>query len=265
MTAYEQGFLTKCAEYGVDDGTASEMLKQAFLWSHKSTRQTDALRNMQNEALRKAYAGGYDKYLPKEYRAGSKNMPGTWFGRWMRRMFHGASGFAESYRPDLERAMDQARARYLEEYRAASPEVQKMMREEVRQRRRSYDAAELSKARAANPLGAAELDRQKAEAEKAKTNTTAGTAPAALPIDRVAYWKQQIGDGKVTIPSITQHYYDPKTAELYRIDGKPLHSVASQWNEKIRSGTITPPQAPAAATTAKEPPPAPFNAPKIGY
>lgn len=264
MTAYEQGFFTKCAEYGVDSGTASEMLKQAFLWSHKSARQTNALRNMQNEALRKAYAGGYDKYLPKEYRAGSTNMPGTWLGRTVRRWFHGASGFANSYRSDMERAMDQARTKYLEEYRAASPEVQRLMREEVRQRRRSYDADELAKARARNPLGAAEIDRQKAEEEKAKQQQTPAAQP--LPIDRVAYWKQQIGDGKMTIPSITQHYYDPKTAQLYRTDGKPLHSVASQWNEKIQSGTITPPQAkPAAGTPAKEPPPASFNAPRVGY
>lgn len=258
MTPYEQGFLTKCAEYGMDADMSSAMLKQAFLWFGKSKRQTDALRKLHNEKLRKAYAEGYDEFLPKEYRAGSRNLPGSWLGRTWNRMWHGASGFAKQYEGELDRAMDQARAKYMENYRQASPEMQKLMREEVKQRRAQRDAEDMATARSKYRLGAAELDRQKAEANKP-------AAPATpLPVDRTAYYKQQIGDGKMRIPSITQHYYDPKTAKLYRIDGKPLHSLAAQWNERIDSGTI-PAAQPQAPAPKEAPPPGPLNAPRAGY
>jgi len=35
MTRYEQGFMNKCAEYGVDGQTARQMLKVAWPWSSK--------------------------------------------------------------------------------------------------------------------------------------------------------------------------------------------------------------------------------------
>ena len=179
MTEYERGFLEKCAEFGIDDETSQGLLKQAFLpllaaaipavWgastAMKSGRQDAELRKRHQEALRKAYAGGYDKYMPRYAKPG--NMPGTWLGRTFRRMFHGASGFADSYQSELDRAMDEARGKWQQAYNEASPEARKYMREEILQRRKQYDAEELDKIRAANPLGAAEIDRQKAEAGKA--------------------------------------------------------------------------------------------------
>lgn len=271
MTEYERGFLEKCAEYGIEGEAAEGLLKQAFwpllaaaipaAWgistAMKSGRQTDELRKRHNEVLRRAYAGGYDKYLPRYARSG--NMPGTWFGRTLRRMFHGASGFADSYQKDLDRAMDEARGKWYDAYNQASPDVRKLMREEILQRRKQYDAEELAKARAANPLGAAELDRQKAEAAK--------TAPvAASPMTRDQFTRNEALRRNFK-HSYSHVRFNETNGRWEPIDGYGLPHRLQMENahldkawEDYQRGLNTQPAKP-----AEPPKPGPLNAPKATW
>lgn len=271
MNEYERGFLEKCAEHGIDEATSQGLLKQAFLpllaaaipaaWgittAMKSGRQDDELRKRHQEALRRAYAGGYDKYLPQYAKPG--NMPGTWLGRTFRRMFHGASGFANSYQSELDKAMDEARGKWQQAYNEASPEARRYMREEILQRRKQYNAEELDKIRAANPLGAAEIDRQKAEAAK--------TAPgAASPMTRDQFTRNE------ALRRNFKHNYshvrfNETNGRWEPIDGYGLPNRLQMENahldkawEDYQTGLKNQPAKP-----AEPPKPGPLNAPKATW
>lgn len=256
--AYHNGFLSKCAEYGVD---GNALIKQAWLWG---SQMDDTLRKMHDEYLRKAYIGGYDQYLPDKYRTGTDNKLGTGIGRWWNGIWHGRRGFRETYRPELERAMDEARRRWMASYNSASPEMQKAMREEVNRRRDSAGNEDLENLLKKSPEAMAYF---KKHYSRNGTQPAAGTAqPTNMrPMTREEIMARDIADGKMRIPNIAGHYAD-KNGRLFRTDGRPLAPDAQAWNMKYEHMTLpeTKPAQPAQNTTTNKPP-APLNAPTVRY
>ena len=188
-----------CAEHGISGEAASAMLKQAgwFSWG----KQNRDLARAHNDMLERAWAGGYDKYINKHYRAG--NMPGTAVGRLWQRLWHGGSGFANRYKPDLERALDEARGKWWEEYNNAPPEVKRLMRLETIQRRKSYNALKLQEARGKYQAGASEAARLDKEKDKPAQNET--------PFSREQFVRRYVNNNNLPSYSYYRTYRDPTT------------------------------------------------------
>jgi len=229
MTAYEHGFLTKCAEHGIDAGTASAMVKQAILWSHKSEKQTEQLRKLQNEMLQRAYVYGYDKYLPDDLKGGEE-LPGKWFGRWIRRMVHGRRGFAESYRGYMEQALDKARERYQEEYNHAPDDVRRMMDIRAQQRETAWNKQRVDAWRAANPDAAREFDRQKAEAEKAKQQTE---RPQGAPMTDNEFRQHYFTQHRPKLPAYRHMVLGEDGRYFSNQNGVPLSDAHRAYNFEV--------------------------------
>lgn len=75
MTHYEQGFITKCAEYGIDAETASKMCKQAVNWAGLASRAMGSIGQAGRWVGRQlgnvgTWAGNQTGKLGKSFRSG---------------------------------------------------------------------------------------------------------------------------------------------------------------------------------------------------
>lgn len=266
MTAYEQGFMSKCAEYGIGPVAAGGLYKRAY-WGGLFTlglagrgRQRETLREIHNKALREAYAGGYDQFLDPEYRD-PNDMLGNGFGRWWNRLFRGDRGNRAVYQRKMDEAMDLARKRWHENYARLSPEAQKATLDAIKDRREAWSYSEMTPDAQKKFMEARQKAQEQAQTQ-GQAQTTGGVPAGYRPMSREEYILGEVANGRMHYPNIAHHYVD-NHGRMYRDDGRPIAPQAQEWNDKFDHITL-----PSQQQQPKQEPPkpiAPFNPPQVGY
>ena len=210
--AYISGFLTKCAEEGIPYEVADAMLKQAWnftnSWDDVSQFQRGMARDMREKGIDEAYLRSMGKRGRRLLKVmqNPNNLPGTWFNRHLN--------------PFSYNATDQLN-KYKQEYNDMLGERERI-KERTNPQAQGYRPGDPHATRTNVP-------GQGLVAWSGAGNGDRVAAPAGKPQDRYA----DLMEGRLDLPTYSNHQLDAKTGKLYRADGKQLDPGAEYWNARM--------------------------------
>ena len=121
MTPYEEGFLTKCAEAGLDLGSSLKLMQkksESTFWNAAapllfapSRFVMDWSSGYQNrdQSLAQVQAAQNRQAAKEGLQVRDHGLPGTWLGRTANRIFRGKEGFHQYYANVAKKNLEQAR------------------------------------------------------------------------------------------------------------------------------------------------------------